>query len=158
MIMINQDLFKSNLETCKHKNEVLKNMNIIAEDLHRRAISHDNSKLEEPECSGYAFYTKKLAGLTYGSEEYTKSLQQMKPTIDHHYANNSHHPEHYIDGILNMNLVEIIEMLCDWVAACKRHDDGNIYESIEINQKRFGYSDELKQIFINTVRTYLEVK
>jgi hypothetical protein len=31
-----------------------------------------------------------------------------------------------------------------------RHETGCIYKSIEINQKRFGYSDELKQIFINT--------
>ena len=27
-------------------------------------------------------------------------------------------------------------------------------KSIEINQKRFGYSDELKAIFINTVKSF----
>lgn len=51
-----------------------------------------------------------------------------------------------------MNLVDIIEMLCDWKAATLRHADGDIYKSIEINQKRFGYSDELKSIFINTIK------
>ena len=43
-------------------------------------------------------------------------------------------------------------MMADWKAASLRHSDGDIYKSIEINQKRFGYSDELKQIFINTVK------
>jgi hypothetical protein len=48
--------------------------------------------------------------------------------------------------------VDLVEMLMDWWAATKRHADGDIMESIEINQKRFGYSDELKSIFINTVK------
>lgn len=50
-----------------------------------------------------------------------------------------------------MNLVDLIEMLCDWVAATKRHEDGDILKSLEINQKRFGYSDEFKNILKNTL-------
>ena len=45
----------------------------------------------------------------------------------------------------------LLEMLCDWIAATKRHNNGDIRKSIEINQKRFGYSDELKQILFNTL-------
>jgi hypothetical protein len=40
----------------------------------------------------------------------------------------------------------------DWKAATLRHADGDILKSIEINQKRFGYSDDLKEIFKNTVK------
>ena len=50
-----------------------------------------------------------------------------------------------------MNLVDILEMVCDWLSACKRHADGDIYKSIEHNQKRFGYSDDIKKILLNTV-------
>ena len=78
-------------------------------------------------------------------------LAAMKPALDHHYAANSHHPEHYEKGILGMSLLDLIEMLCDWKAATHRHKDGDIRRSIEINQQRFGYSDSLKQIFLNTV-------
>ena len=53
-----------------------------------------------------------------------------------------------------MNLVDLIEMICDWTAATLRHDTGDIVKSIEINQKRFNYSDELKEIFLNTVELY----
>ena len=42
-------------------------------------------------------------------------------------------------------------MLCDWKAATKRHATGDVIRSIEQNQERFGYSDEIKQIFLNTV-------
>ena len=50
-----------------------------------------------------------------------------------------------------MNLVDLLEMACDWMAAAERHADGDVLKSIEINQKRFGYSDELKRILLNTV-------
>ena len=42
-------------------------------------------------------------------------------------------------------------MICDWKASSERHENGDIYKSIEINQKRFGYSDDLKSILKNTV-------
>lgn len=54
-----------------------------------------------------------------------------------------------------MNLVDLIEMMCDWYAATKRHGNGDLMKSVDINQERFGYGDELKQIFINTAR-YLQ--
>ncbi|MEH2033207.1 MAG: DUF5662 family protein [Nostoc sp.] len=50
-----------------------------------------------------------------------------------------------------MNLVDVLEMFCDWYAATKRHNDGNIYKSIEINRKRFAISDQLTNIFLNSV-------
>ena len=54
-------------------------------------------------------------------------------------------------GLEGMNLLDLIEMLCDWKAATLRHNDGDMLKSLEINAKRFGYSDELKQIFKNTI-------
>jgi hypothetical protein len=54
--------------------------------------------------------------------------------------------------ISQMNLIDLIEMLCDWYAASLRHANGDIFKSIELNQERFGYSDELKQIFTNTIK------
>jgi len=76
----------------------------------------------------------------------------MKIALDHHYAENRHHPEHFENGIQEMNIVDICEMIADWKAASLRHADGDIMKSIEINQKRFEYSDELKSILINTVK------
>ena len=50
-----------------------------------------------------------------------------------------------------MNLIDVLEMICDWKASSEHHENGDIYKSIEINQKRFGYSDDLKSILKNTV-------
>jgi hypothetical protein len=123
----------------------------VIDDLYERRGRHDLSKLESPEAEVFEEFTPKLAATTYGSDEYKSYLAAMKPALDHHYAANSHHPEHFVDGIRGMSLLDLVEMICDWAAACKRHADGSITRSIEINQARFGYSDELKQIFLNTL-------
>jgi hypothetical protein len=50
-----------------------------------------------------------------------------------------------------MNLLDLIEMFCDWKAASERHNDGNLRKSIEINGQRFSMPPELIEIFENTV-------
>lgn len=122
--------------------------------LAKKAESHDLSKMESPEIEIFAEYTPKLKTCTYGSDEYNGYLKEMGVALQHHYENNRHHPEHFKNGIRGMNLMDLTEMLCDWMAATLRHDDGDILKSIEYNQGRFNYSDELKQIFLNTVRDW----
>lgn len=147
--------YETMCETYKHKQIVHTFINKFINALLLASEKHDNSKLAPPEVDIFTEYTPKLATSTYGSEEYKQFLKKMKPALDHHYSNNRHHPEYFCDGIQGMDLVDLIEMLCDWKAATLRHNDGDIYKSIEINQKRFGYSDELKRIFKNTVKNFL---
>lgn len=157
----------SRIDTFKHIRTVQSLMGNVINGLLRRSEVHDESKLEDPEVRVFDEFTPKLATSTYGSEEYKSYLAAMKPALDHHYAVNRHHPEyHALSGsgvgidpelltngvaIRSMSLLDILEMLCDWKAATLRHNDGDIRKSIEINQKRFGYSDELKQILLNTL-------
>ncbi len=144
-------------ETKRHIKRVSQFLNDVIVELKNRSLRHDQSKLNSPELEVFEIYTGKLKNTTYGSDEYNQFLKEMKPALDHHYHCNSHHPEHFVDGIKNMNLLDLVEMLCDWLAASERHADGNIFESIKINQKRFGYDDILSGIFKNTVSTLIEV-
>ena len=145
------------LETMKHIEHVQQFLLGMIQELAKRASEHDKSKLEDPEKGVFKEYTPKLKGTTYGSEEYNKFLAEMKPALDHHYANNSHHPEHYTGhgGINGMDLLDLIEMFCDWKSATLRHADGNLKKSIEHNQKRFSIGDQLTKIFKNTMK-YVE--
>lgn len=140
----------TNFDTFRHIERVRNLLNVCVTDLLKRGEQHDQSKLESPEVEYFTEYTPKLAGCTYGSEEYKGFMTAMKPALEHHYANNSHHSEHYKNGINDMNLLDIIEMLCDWKAASERHNDGNIRKSIEINAKRYNISPQLTEILENT--------
>lgn len=138
-------------ETLLHIRRVGQLLGAFAAELIRRAGVHDASKLESPEAELFEEYTPKLRGTTYGSDEYKQFLAEMKPALEHHYAANSHHPEHRPEGIRGMDLLDIVEMFLDWKAATERHADGDLRKSVEINQRRFGYSDDLKAIFRNTI-------
>lgn len=144
------DKYDSRDDTISHIGAVRERLEQVKKLLTERQVAHDRSKLADPEKSVFDEFTPKLRDSTYGSETYKSFLAAMKPALDHHYAHNSHHPEHYAEGIKGMCLLDMIEMLADWKAATLRHADGDLARSIEINQKRFGYSDELKQILINT--------
>ena len=116
----------------------------------QRAIAHDASKLEDIEKPVFDKFTPLLKAVTYGSHEYKEYLRSMGDALAHHYAVNSHHPEHFKNGIDGMSLLDLIEMLADWKAASERHADGDFKKSLLINTDRFNISGQLSQILMNT--------
>lgn len=150
MISEEKKLFHIN-ETKKHKQKVKDYLGLISKILEKRGSVHDDSKLENMENEIFSVYSSKLKDCTYGSEEYKQYLLEMRPALNHHYKNNRHHPEHFENGIRGMNLIDLIEMVMDWLAASKRHNNGNIMKSIELNMSRFGYDEYLNDIFKNTI-------
>lgn len=144
--------YDSKADTLEHIRMVNALLKTCCMELLNRAVVHDSSKLVSPEKEMFDEFTPKLAGSTYGSEEYKKFLVDLKPALDNHYKNNSHHPEHYENGIDGMDLFDVMEMLMDWKAATMRHNDGNILKSLEINKARFSISDQLQKILHNTIK------
>lgn len=152
--MVDQPPYDSRVDTYAHIAVVRGYCLEIANDLLYRAHDHDLSKLEEPEKSTFDVFTPKLEGSTYGSDEYKGFLEGMGEALQHHYAVNSHHPEHFPNGVRDMTLVDVLEMLADWKAATLRHADGDLERSIDQNAERFGYGDEFRQLLLNTARAY----
>ena len=144
------------VETQKHIENVRKFIRIVTDKLTQRGVDHDRLKCESPEVEIFTEYTPKLAQSTYGSDEYNAFLKEMNVALQHHYANYRHHPEHFDKGVNDMNLIDLVEMICDWKASSERQKDGNLLKSIEMNAQRFGYDDQLKQIFINTAKLFDE--
>lgn len=146
-----EEKYDSTSDTEDHIDKVRTNVDVMIDNLVHRSEGHDASKLKDPEKSAFDHCTPKLKGLAFGSDEYRSSLREIKPALDHHYAVNDHHPEHFSDGIKGMSALAILEMLCDWRAAGQRHDPPTSFEkSIEINVKRFGIPDYLERIIRNT--------
>ncbi len=142
----------TNYDTMRHIERVHKLLNFFIVELLRRAEQHDQSKLVEPEVAAFTAHTASLANTTYGSKEYHDVKNgPLGKAIEHHYAHNRHHPEHFKDGINDMTLVDLVEMFCDWKASSERHHDGNIRKSIEVNANRFGISPQLVRILENTL-------
>lgn len=139
-------------KTMRHIETVRNLLNLCIVELLDRTEKHDQSKLQSPEREVFDEYTQKLRKTSYGSEEYNRYLEEMGKALDHHYLYEWHHPEHYPDGILGMNLIDLLEMICDWKAATLRHEDGDIYWSLKNNEQRFNIPPGLQRILQNTVR------
>lgn len=137
--------------TSAHKYWVAVYLLKMAARLVKRAITHDNSKYSWIEAEGFAKVIDRLKGSTYGSPEYKETLRRIRPSIEHHKANNPHHPEFHKEGINGMDLVDLAELAADWRAAVKRHADGNPVKSMEINKGRFTLEDQLFDVLANTV-------
>lgn len=142
----------STKDTKAHIQKVQNNMHHAINMLGKRAHFHDASKLQEPEKSGFDAMMGRLSNAVYGSDDYKAALAEGKPTIEHHYKVNDHHPEHWPNGINDMSLLSILEMLCDWKAASERTKQGSIQQSLPINKERFGIDNQLYQILENTVK------
>jgi hypothetical protein len=140
----------TNFVTLQHIMRVRTLLGLVVAELLARGEKHDRSKLERPEVELFTEWTPKLQGVTYGSAQYQEYLEQLKPALSHHYAKNRHHPEHWKNGVDDMNLVDLVEMFCDWKAATERHHDGNLHKSIEHNAKRFNINPQLVRILENT--------
>lgn len=146
--------YDSTQDTLDHINKVRARLRECIGQLEVRASTHDASKLQPPEKAAFDEVTPLLRGLTYGSPEYHANTAKLGEALKHHYAVNSHHPEHYPNGLDGMTLLDVVEMLCDWKAASERHADGNLERSIEINQVRFSISPQLVSILRNTAREF----
>lgn len=125
---------------------------VMGDDHTQYTVRREASKWSEEEWPHFADATPQLAGITYGSPEYKVALAKLKPALIHHNAANTHHPEHFAEGVYGMTLLDLVEMLCDWKAAGERHADGCIKKSIEHNRERFNMSPQLVAIFENTAK------
>lgn len=145
-------------DTEKHIKMVQLLMSWFISQLDIRAASHDQSKLKEPEVSIFDKFSPRLKSVSYGDFNYVRFLIEMKPALDHHYLYNRHHPEHFENGVEDMNLIDIIEMFIDWKASTLRNLNGDIFKSIKINSKRFKMNKQLESIFYNTAKVLMEFK
>ena len=115
---------KSLIDTINHIRLVQKFMAEIISRLEKRLLLHDDSKLNEPELSGYDGLSDAPKGLEYGSTEYRAAFQ---------------------NGINDMDLIQIIEMLADWKAASTRNSD-TLKTTLDKTLERFGVNDQLALI------------
>lgn len=135
--------------------ERLRNLlNVAVIDLLRRGETHDQTKMQEPEMAIFIAKAENLEEMTYAGPEYTESRRKLAAALQHHYAVSRHHPEHFKNGVNDMTLLDLLEMLLDWKASSERQHNGNILTSITENKHRFHIDTQLAQILENTAKVF----
>lgn len=118
-----------------------------------RADQHDLSKFSPQEIGPLADMQRLIdteGQAPYGSAEYKRRTDLLGPMTAHHYAHNSHHPEHFADGVAGMDILDIVEMLCDWKAASTRGGENAI--GLTHSLERFGITGQMASVIRNTLQ------
>lgn len=140
--------------TREHKERVCDLMNMAAGIISVRGFHHDDSKFDDAEIgplSNLQAIIVTEGPAAFGSAEYERRRDFLAPMLKHHYAKNSHHPEHYSDGVNGMCLFDLMEMFLDWKAASERGGESEM--SITEACRRFDVSPQLEAVFKNTAKT-----
>lgn len=115
----------------------LNNEKELSEEIIKRAIVHDSSKLDNDELK--SFLELKIKEKSFRN---AKSLlnDYEKERISIHWRKNRHHPEYY-NNIEDMKEIDIIEMVCDWFSRSIQYNT-DIIEFAETRQKnRFKFPE-----------------
>ncbi len=139
-----------------HIARVRKHLNTFIQLLNKRAQLHDQSKLQDPEFKWWKQMDEEPR-YPYGTPEYHEKVARWKKVFDNHYRYNRHHPEHFDDGIKSMTLVDLVEMMCDWLGY---KDVMTISEAMRVcdqQMERYQFSEELREIMFNTLTRYFSL-
>jgi len=147
--------YDSTETTAKHIERVANLMSDFATMINARGLGHDLSKynlIEKGSLDEMARLVAEEGNVPYGSDEYKRRTKLLGPMLEHHYASNSHHPEHYQDGVDGMNLLDIVEMFIDWKAASELGEEPAM--NITAACDRFSVCPQLQSIFENTATEF----
>jgi hypothetical protein len=117
-----------------------------------RGRVHDASKFSAEEKPAFDAIMPLLRGVAYGSPEFEALVRRMGPALAHHYQANSHHPEHHAEGVAGMDLFDVVEMLCDWIASAARNPGDGV--KLDYNVQQFGIEPQLASILANTLNRW----
>ena len=134
-----------------HISGVRRRVTLVCAALINRAITHDNSKYSEKELNAHISMGDEMNGIKYGTDAYYAIKRKYESLSVEHFANNRHHPEYHPNGIDDMTLVDVIEMLCDWLTGSE-NTGTPVERSLEINEERYNISPQLMKLLRNTIR------
>jgi hypothetical protein len=145
-----QNSYDSTADTLRHMAEVRSRLETAVVELLRRGRVHDASKFTPEEKPAFDEAIPAIRGLAYGSPAYNEVVARVRPALAVHYSRNSHHPEFYgAQGIAGMDLFDLVEMLCDWMAAAQRNPSDGV--RLDYNVTAFGIDGQLATILANTL-------
>lgn len=139
--------------TYKHIARVRQLLGEFAIEMIKRGDHHDASKFEPVELEPLQRMQDLIDAegqAQFGTDEYKRRTDMLGDMITHHRANNSHHPEHYPDGINGMDLFDLVEMFFDWKAASERAESSVMH--LDAACDKYKIDGPLRSILHNTAK------
>lgn len=136
-----------------HKRAVQRWMQKFSLVLMDRGEKHDNSKLQEPEFS-YWCKMDEEPRYRYGTKEYKDKIERYRPLFEIHWKANRHHPEYFNYHFDDVDLIDLIEMLCDWLSYRDKLSYTEASDLVHQQCQRYGFSEEKEFLLLNTLKNH----
>lgn len=137
---------KTLITMLNHQGQVRARLRALARELEKRADLHDLSKFRADEFEGFVEINQIARKHPFGSPEYKASIEGNK-TVDLHFSRNRHHPEYHANGISDMNFIDFVELVVDWLGATATYGTGTFEEALQKQVARFHLKpDQVKLI------------
>lgn len=149
---INEHIMNIRLAYIKYGEILCKKLNISNHQLLLNINKHDQSKYSEKEFDSYRQYF-------YPCSNETKNEELFNKAWEHHYKENPHHPEYWIDDdsntINDMPNIYITEMLLDWEAMSMKFNN-NTYDYYMKNKDSKPFTIKTKKIIDSVIDIFKE--
>ena len=139
--------------TYKHIARVRQLLGEFAIEMIKRGDRHDASKFTPEELEPLQRMQdliEKEGQAQFGTDEYKRRTALLGDMIIHHRQRNSHHPEHYPDGVNGMDLFDLVEMFFDWKAASERAESSVMH--LDAACDKYKIDGPLRSILHNTAK------
>ena len=141
----------------EHQQKVASVMRQVIHELVTRALTHDASKFTTQELRDNLVtlpdkWELQTKGHGYHSPEQEQHRARFAAEIARHRKANRHHPEYHVNGVNDMDLIDLIEMLCDWYVSAS-----DIDQSIRENSQDYEIPPHISRILENTASKLKEI-
>ena len=143
---INQHVLNVSVAYNKFSDILCRKLDISPYKLGIQVFNHDKSKYSDEEFDGYRQWF-------YPCTTEVRNKELFDKAWEHHYKNNSHHPEYYLDADgdpLDMEIIDIAEMLLDWEAMSMKFG-GSTYDYYMKNRDNKPLSEYTKGVIDNVI-------
>ncbi len=140
--------------TIAHKESIARYMAKFSAELAYRAAIHDNSKFQKDELEGYSECADEFNTHPFDSAAERLLREKLTKVMSLHRTRNRHHPEYFENGIDDMNLIDLIEMISDWKSASERAPGDSVRKGLPIMKDKYNISPQLLKILENTFRDF----
>ena len=137
----------------RHRDAVRLNVQRLTQELERRAVAHDLSKLSTDEVEGFVEINRNARENPFGTAAYEVGKRKaMEPggCIALHFSRNSHPPE-YHETAADMGFLDIIEMVLDWKAAADTYGTNTLRDGVPHHYAQQEFTPEQKWLIESVV-------
>jgi hypothetical protein len=147
-----KDIKQFFIKTNKHIGNIKKILDYIKEQINDRGNNHDKSKFNKNEIDGWILGSN-LEQLDKNSDEYNQAKKLYDNAYKIHHKQNRHHPEYFKHGFSDMNVVDVVEIIADWMMDAVE-ENKSFEQIVNEKQKEFNFDNAIRNLLINSAKEF----